>query len=831
MDKNRKALETIALGFSQGIVSSDILIKACDNYKLQAKLLDDEKYDILVSKSLLDQLNGVKVSKTIQKAIVPGQTKYFDGVLYIYSATKNGSKTEYGWHVARKSNVGKSSKMDDKAAKAAADAVNDLFPTDLSSLTTVKALGGSTGAQLVKDIKGNEYVMKKVDKVKNPSGNADHVRSEYMANMLYNILGQRTPDYELYNADSDDVTLLSRFIPGTRQPNASDFAKMGEGFIADVLLANWDVYQNDNCLIDAGGNVIRVDNGGSLAFRAQGKLKQPPFDGDVLRTYKDMLKHNSLLAKCLIQENLIQQIDAALSKKDDIVNFLKESGDDNLAKIFEQRLEGLKGIKDYINAEIKRKETLAAAKAGKIPPRKLLKEDEMYRELDPDEIDEIFQDVVKMAGSERSALTDSSSPTGWSILSKICQARGFDARPRVVTESEFWKEAAKSDLPIMFRGHHGRSGKTGADYSDMFRFDDQCFYGTQGIWGQGIYAHTDDTNKVYNHGGKYNKKDDVNNHSTQANYKSSRAYYDADSYAGSETGGVVKIAWEKGANVVNLDDLLKEIQSTPPQTKNKGAVAVIKKLQAELATAKKDWMDSELALQNISTTIRDQVYAKMHYDESAIEEMYNEVDNTNWGNRTANNLPDYPSYDTFVLGKMREWVEKNGGSVEIGEDKEYALFSIGGQSISITRHGWENNAIKRKNSLTQPYNYHATRFKTFMETNCVGRVQKAVDHAIKNSTDATKKLQTEVEVKKKMYYDIQDQIQRESQANFANDLYSYIYDRVKGLDPRSDGDSMSVVGIFAAMEGYDGIFVHNGNGGIHGFNVILNRSKVITSIE
>lgn len=833
MDKNRKALETLALGHSQGIVSIDMLIKACDSYKLQANLIDDYSYSIKVSKSLLDQLNGVPQDEEIAKAIVPGQTKYMNGILYVYSATKQGSKTEYGWHVARKSKVGKSSQLDDKAAKTATQAVNELFPVDLNSVTVVKSLGGSTGAKLVKDVNGNEYVMKKLDKSVNPNGNADHIRSEYMANMLYNILGQKTPDYELYNADSDtDVTLLSRFIPGTRQPNSSDFAKMGEGFIADVLLANWDVYQNDNCLIDAGGNVIRVDNGGSLFFRAQGKLKQPPFDGDVLRTYKDMRKYNSLLSKCLVDEDIVNQIDAALAKKDDIVNFLKESGDDNLAKIFGDRIEGLKAIKDHINAEISRKAALAAAKAGKIPPRKLLSEDEMYRELDDDEIDEIFKEVEKMAGSKKWALTDSSSPTGWSILSKICQLRGFDARPKVVTESEFWKAAGKAKLPIMFRGHHSQSGKTGAEYSDMFRFDDQCYYGTQGIWGQGIYAHTDDENKTwYNSRGTYNKKDDVNKHSNQANYKTSKAYDDAASYASYEDGGVIKICWEDDANVVNLDDLLKDIQKTPPQMKNKGAGAAIKKLQDELKQAKKDWMDAELALQNVSVTIRDEVYKKMHYDKDAIEEMYDQIDNTNWGNRTANNKPDYPSFDDFVIDKMAKWVSSNGGRVEIGENKEYVLFRIGGQTLSITRHGWENNAIKRKNALTQPYNFHATRFKTFMETNCISRVSKAVDDALKHSHDATQKLQKDVENKKKDYYTIEDKIKQETAANISDDLYSYIYDRVKNLDPRDDGDSMSVLGIYAAWQGYDGIFVHNGNSGIHGFNVILNRSKVITSIE
>lgn len=833
-DKNRKALETIAQGVSQGVVSIDVLIKACENYKFQNEIYDDFDYSIKVSKSLIDQLNGVEPNEEIQKAIIPGQTKYMNGVLYIYSATKNGSKTEYQWHVARKSKVGKSSKTDDATAKKLNKDINELFPTDIKSLTVVNAnIGGSTGAKLVKDVSGNEYIMKKLDKAKNPKGSAEHIRSEYMANMLYNILGQKTPDYELYNANSDtDITLLSRFIPGTRTPNSNDFAKMGEGFIADVLLANWDVYQNDNCRIDAGGNVIRVDNGGSLFYRAQGSLKQPPFDGDVLRTYKDMRRYNSLLSKCLVDTDIIAQIDSALDKRDDIVNFLKESGDDKLAKIFGDRIDGLKGIKDYINAELKRKENIANAKMGKIPKRKLLSKSKMYRELDEKELDDIFNEVAKINSDKNAALTYNSSKNGWAILSKICEARGFNARPRVVKESDFWKEAKKSKLPVMFRGNSSGGGKTAEDYCDAFRYENECFYGTQGIWGQGIYSHTDDRNSNWHKTGKYDKKDDINNHSDSSNYKTSRAYQDAHSYAGYNDNGVLKLLWEDDAKVANLDDLLKEIKSTLPKKSVKGSNKEIDKLQAELDKIKKEWADAEIKLQNVSKIVSNDVYKKMHYNEKSIAEMYDDIENTDWGNRTANNKANYPSYEDFVVKSMSKWVTDNGGKVELGENKEYVLFKIGGATLSITRHGWENNAIKRKTALTKPYNYHAERFKTFMETNYIGRVDKMVNAALKNSGYISKQLKSDVDTKKFEYYKKEIELNTKIQLTAkGDDLYSHIYSRVRNLSSRHSGDNMSLLGIYAAMKGYDGIYVHNGNDSSHGFNVILNRSKIVTSMD
>lgn len=845
MNNKRKALETIALGYSQGIVSSDVLIKACDNYKLQVGLVDDFEYDLKVIKSIRDQLNGVPQDSVIAKAIVPGQTKYVDGVMYIYSATKNGSKTDYAWHVAKRSKVGKSSQIDDKTTKTLESNVNSLFPTDIKSITVVKAVGGSTGAQLVKDVSGNEYIMKKATKVP-----AEHVRSEYISNMLYNILGQKTPDFELYNADSDsDITMLSRFIPGTREPNANDFAKMGQGFISDVLLANWDVYKNDNCRINAGGEVIRVDNGACLFFRAQGGKKQPPFDSDVERTYKDMLTYNSLLAKCLVPKDIINQIDAVKSKKDDIVNFLKDSGQDVLAKIMAQRIDNLDKIKDVIDKEEKRKEALEAAKAGKIPPRKLKSKAEMYAELDDDTLNELLANVVKECGySNADALNYTENGIGWSLLSKICQERGFDGRPRVVTESDFWKAAKDSLHPIMFRGNHADGSKSGKYFCDLFRFDDKCYYGEMAAWGQGIYAHTDDKNSKWlsdlnsankKAGGyvsrssvKYNPDDNIDNKSNELNYKQSQGYKDADNYANYGKDSVLKLAWEKDAVVVDLDDLLKEIQDNPPQAKP-ADMAAFNKAKKELDESKKKYLAAEDVLMRSSDIIKDEVHKKLHYDESAIEEMYDGIDNTNWGNRTAQNKLDYPSFDKFVLGKMVDWVTKNGGKVKIGEGKEWVNFTIGGQTLSIARYSWDNNAIKRKNAMTQPYNYHAELFKTFMETNCISRVSKAVQYAISNSSDRIKKFKDDVQ-KCQMDWNAKKAVFDKESAKLSDtdSLRGIIYNKVKDVKPRDGGSShMGCIGIYAAMMGYDGIYVHNGNTSDHGFNVILNRTKIVTSIE
>ena len=128
-------------------------------------------------------------------------------------------------------------------------------------------------------------------------------------------------------------------------------------------------------------------------------------------------------------KDLIHQIDSVTSKKDDIVNFLKESGQAKVADILEKRIDNLKKIKGEIEKEERRKANLAAAKAGKIPPRKLVPAKDMYAEIEDDDLQAMLDEVANLVGGKRYALTDyHHSDTGWTLLSKICQERGFDGQ-------------------------------------------------------------------------------------------------------------------------------------------------------------------------------------------------------------------------------------------------------------------------------------------------------------------------------------------------------------------------------------------------------------------
>lgn len=788
-----KALEDIAFGYSEGSVSVDVLIKACDNYKLKINFEDDFDYQILVAKSCFDYLNGVEPDEEINKAIMPGQTKVIDGVMYIYSPTKVGSKVEYDWHVVQKGtktgkDVGRGSKLDSKKIDEKQKFINSLFPKDLSSLKpTGQSIGGSTGAQLMEDVNGNRYIVKRGKKTNN-----GHVQSEYLTNQLYDILGLRVPDYELYD-DNGEAVILSKFIPMCKAPGLKDHKAMAQGFIADCLLANWDVYQNDNCLVDPAGRIIRVDNGGALDYRAQGAKK--PFDDDILGTFKGMIQHNQSVYSTLDDDDIKRQIQEIRSKRDDIVAFLKESCQEALADTIEKRIDGLSKIEKHLKSN----QSLTSIP---ILPRVLKSGDEMYRELSEEELEQIWNDAQGTNGYNKLMKIGSQ---GWAILGEICKLRGFDARPQVVTDDEYWDLVEKDQSRQFFRGvSEDWSGKLTLD--EMARsmlFDDECFYGSVGVHGEGIYAH---------------KNNGHNSSHTASDYQKSDAWSHAKQYATqSGKGFIYKGLIAPDAKIVDKDALDKELKqltitSDPVKARN---------LQSEI-----DAIDASIEgindnIRNSSKLIEQQVYAEMNYDPASIQDMELEISSTDWDKVNAFGDREIPSYEDFVVGKMQDWVKAQGGTATI--KRGVVIFSLpdANSELSISKYQYDGpNSIKRKNAFTPGYNFAVQLFTDWMYREKVSRVESALEIARKDSSSIVAKLHEE---KTALLED------RSAKAKELRSLS--VADPDKGIWQAviANKHTVEFLGIYAALKGYDAIEVEKGNGSSNNFYVILNRSKLIMS--
>ena len=143
--------------------------------------------------------------------------------------------------------------------------------------TLGKALGGSTGARLI-EVNGKKYVLK-------GGASKEHLVSEQAADEAYRAAGIRVPPQRTLIAPDGRRYKVAEFIPGQSLQDwwdAADVparkamrAKLMEGADVDAMLGNWDVFglNGDNVLIDKDGNPWRIDNGGSLGFRATGKIK------------------------------------------------------------------------------------------------------------------------------------------------------------------------------------------------------------------------------------------------------------------------------------------------------------------------------------------------------------------------------------------------------------------------------------------------------------------------------------------------------------------------------------------------------------------------------
>jgi hypothetical protein len=160
-------------------------------------------------------------------------------------------------------------------------------PTSLSGYSKVKVLGGSSKAELWQNASGDKVVVKK------PLGGIKQVEAEINASSMYNAAGIATGAPTKIGG-----TVVSPFVNGTTLGAAitvggsvSDELKtqLGDGFLMDALVANWDAVgaANDNVLV-SNGKLIRIDTGGSLDVRAQGKPK--PYTHEV-KEFDSMVSH------------------------------------------------------------------------------------------------------------------------------------------------------------------------------------------------------------------------------------------------------------------------------------------------------------------------------------------------------------------------------------------------------------------------------------------------------------------------------------------------------------------------------------------------------------
>jgi len=125
-----------------------------------------------------------------------------------------------------------------------------------------------------------------------------HAENEVLANSLYELAGVSVPRMRVSSDAAGIPVVSSRIVDGRSiaidnlTPSQSEVLR--DGFLIDAWLGNWDAVLDGNIVANNQGEVMRIDFGGALLFRAKGGKKgvdgTVPFDERVSEI--DILRDN-----------------------------------------------------------------------------------------------------------------------------------------------------------------------------------------------------------------------------------------------------------------------------------------------------------------------------------------------------------------------------------------------------------------------------------------------------------------------------------------------------------------------------------------------------------
>jgi hypothetical protein len=228
---------------------------------------------------------------------------------------------------------------------------------DPKTLTFVKTLQGSTSPKLMQDANGVKWVVKSGGGAMPKGGTPRklHVRNEEDANQVYRVLGLAVKQSGIIGEDQvaeylEEGQPLGAWRNGKTQAQVDAMHKeIRKGFVADALMANWDVIGQDadNIFIH-GGKPYRIDNGGALKYRAQGDPKGGDFGTDVpeLKTMTSGATNPSAtkVFAGITQDEIKNQVQDIVAKKDLI---LKAISDPDVRLTVEARIGHLASISGW----------------------------------------------------------------------------------------------------------------------------------------------------------------------------------------------------------------------------------------------------------------------------------------------------------------------------------------------------------------------------------------------------------------------------------------------------------------------------------------------------
>lgn len=250
----------------------------------------------------------------------------------------------------------------------------DKFPENLEGVTVLKKnIGGSNGASIIQDKNGNKFVIKTANAM-NPQKKGQ-MKEEALADSIYQLMGIDVPKSKVYNNANGSVSKVSEYIEGVDLSRVSDktlekypqiTSNLQKGFAVDALLANWDSVGlvRDNIKVAKGGRTYRIDNGGSMRYRAMGADKGNAFTNDAgelwsLRKYDNLQGLDGGAAlnsqdffNGMSYGEVMGQVGDVLKQRQNIIKHLINKGADaDLISKLNTRMEAFKSYYDKYTAD------------------------------------------------------------------------------------------------------------------------------------------------------------------------------------------------------------------------------------------------------------------------------------------------------------------------------------------------------------------------------------------------------------------------------------------------------------------------------------------------
>ena len=283
---------------------------------------------------------------------------------------------------------------------------------------------------------------------------AEHVKAEALAGLLYKLAYVPVADTRVITMKGQ-TALMSDWIKDVEPMTFSEMSKhpdVRKNFVADAWLANWDVVglDSDNIVKGPGKTAYRIDPGGSLTFRAQGKPKD--FSATKVLELETMRNAGTAPQASKVFKNLtVAELQAGAKAIQGVSDMDIDAAVDVIGKSA-GKMKDAETLKATLKA---RRDLLVKEILNMKPPKKLTKAelDKLTKELHP-EVAEILKakaSDITIAGifqKDRTALADQLTKLQ---LSNIPAGKRTSAHAAVKRRYSGWKSSAAGTDGTMIR--------------------------------------------------------------------------------------------------------------------------------------------------------------------------------------------------------------------------------------------------------------------------------------------------------------------------------------------------------------------------------------------